>query len=49
MAELLQDGGVWIVTALLLGIGLAGCVVPILPGHLVIFAAAVGYRLMVGG
>ncbi len=48
MAEFLQDGGVWIVTGLLLAIGLVGCVIPILPGHLVIFAGAVGYRLMVG-
>ncbi len=28
--------------------GLVGCVVPALPGHLFILLAAVGYRLMVG-
>jgi uncharacterized protein len=48
MAEIIRDGGVWIVTGLLLAIGLAGCVLPVLPGHLIILAAAVGYRLMVG-
>ena len=48
MTEFLQDGGVWIVTGLLMAIGLAGCVLPILPGHLIILAGAVGYRLMVG-
>lgn len=48
MLEMLQDGGVWFVTISLLVIGLVGCVVPVLPGHLVILAGAVGYRLMVG-
>lgn len=48
MAQFFQDGGVWVVTVTLLLIGLAGCVLPVLPGHLVILAAAVGYRLMVG-
>jgi uncharacterized protein YqgC (DUF456 family) len=48
MAQMLQDGGVWLVTAMLLAAGLAGCVIPALPGHLIIFVAAIGYRLMVG-
>jgi hypothetical protein len=48
VTEFFQDSGVWIVTVTLLLIGLAGCVLPVLPGHLVILAAAVGYRLMVG-
>lgn len=48
MEEMLKDGGVWLVTALLMAIGLAGCVLPVLPGHLVILVGAVGYRLMVG-
>lgn len=41
--------GVWIVTVSLMLIGLAGCVLPVLPGHLVILMGAVGYRLMLGG
>lgn len=48
MAEILKDGGVWFVTSSLLAAGLAGCVVPALPGHLLIFVAAIGYRLMAG-
>lgn len=48
MEEMLKDGGVWLVTVLLMVIGLVGCVVPVLPGHLVILVGAVGYRLMVG-
>ena len=48
MSEFLQDGGVWLVTVSLMVIGLAGCVLPILPGHLLILAGAVGYRLMAG-
>ena len=48
MSEFLQDGGIWIVTGCLLLIGLVGCVIPMLPGHLFILVAAIGYRLMVG-
>lgn len=48
MSEFFQDGGVWLVTGGLLLIGLIGCVVPILPGHLFILAAAIAYRLLVG-
>lgn len=38
----------WLVTGSLLIVGLVGCVLPVLPGHLFILLAAVGYRLMVG-
>lgn len=48
MNEFLQDSGIWIVTAGLLIAGLVGCVLPILPGHLLILAGAVAYRLLEG-
>ncbi len=48
MNEIFQDGGIWIITAGLLIAGLVGCVLPILPGHLIILAGAVAYRLMKG-
>lgn len=35
-------------TASLMVAGLAGCVLPVLPGHLIIILGAVGYRLMAG-
>lgn len=41
-------GAAWLITLCLLLAGLAGCIVPILPGHLIIFIAAVGHRLMLG-
>jgi len=48
MNEILQGSGIWVVTAGLLIAGLVGCVLPILPGHLIILAGAVAYRLMKG-
>ena len=48
MNEILQVSGIWVVTAGLLIAGLVGCVLPILPGHLIILAGAVAYRLMKG-
>lgn len=48
MIEFLQDSAVWLVTGSLLIVGLIGCVLPALPGHLFILFAAVAYRLMVG-
>ncbi|MCE2959467.1 MAG: DUF456 domain-containing protein [Akkermansiaceae bacterium] len=48
MNEFLQGGVVWMVTGSLLVVGLVGCVLPALPGHLFILLAAIGYRLMVG-
>ena len=41
-------GGAWLVTASLLAAGMVGCVLPILPGHLILFMAAVAHRLMLG-
>lgn len=38
----------WIVTGSLLIVGLVGCVLPALPGHLFILLAAIWHRLMVG-
>ncbi len=48
MMDFLQGGGVWLVTGLLMLVGLVGCVIPVLPGHLLIFCGALGYRLMRG-
>lgn len=41
-------GVAWLVTICLLVAGLAGCVPPVLPGHLIILIAAVAHRLMLG-
>lgn len=41
-------GVAWLVTVCLLLAGVVGCVLPILPGHLIIFMAAVAHRLMLG-
>ena len=41
-------GAAWLVTAGLLVVGLVGCVLPVLPGHVLILLAAVGHRLMLG-
>ena len=41
-------GAVWFVTGCLIVVGLAGCVIPVLPGHLIILIAAIGHRLMLG-
>ena len=38
----------WIVTLCLLLVGLAGCVIPALPGHLILLFAAIAHRLMLG-
>ncbi len=43
------SGLAWLVTACLLLAGLAGCLLPVLPGHLILFMAAVAHRLMLGG
>jgi uncharacterized protein YqgC (DUF456 family) len=57
MPEWLQSdalwGGVgtsvaWLVTVSLLAAGLVGCFLPVLPGHLILFMAAVAHRLMLG-
>lgn len=41
-------GVAWLVTACLLLAGLVGCFLPVLPGHLILFMAAVAHRLMLG-
>jgi hypothetical protein len=41
-------GVAWLVTASLLVAGLVGCVLPVLPGHLILVIAAVAHRLMLG-
>lgn len=38
----------WLVTSCLLIAGLVGCIIPILPGHLIILIAAIAHRLMLG-
>ena len=41
-------GAAWIITSCLLIAGLVGCIIPILPGHLILLFAAVAHRLMLG-
>ncbi len=41
-------GAAWCVTLCLLLAGMIGCVLPVLPGHLILFIAAVAHRLMLG-
>ncbi len=41
-------GVAWLVTACLLIAGVIGCVLPVLPGHLIILIAAIAHRLMLG-
>ncbi len=41
-------GVAWLVTVSLLLVGILGCFLPILPGHLILFMAAVAHRLMLG-
>ncbi len=41
-------GAAWIVTISLMLAGAVGCVLPVLPGHLIIFIAAIAHRLMLG-
>ena len=41
-------GMAWFITGSLLILGLLGTLVPFLPGHLIIFFAAVAHRLMLG-
>jgi uncharacterized protein YqgC (DUF456 family) len=46
--EFLHGAGAWVVTASLLGAGLLGVFLPFLPGHLLIFLAAIGHWWMLG-
>jgi uncharacterized protein YqgC (DUF456 family) len=41
-------GVAWLITVVLLVVGAAGCFLPVLPGHLLLFIAAVAHRLMLG-
>ena len=41
-------GAAWLVTSCLLAAGVVGCLLPVLPGHLIILLAAVAHRLMLG-
>ncbi len=41
-------GAAWAVTISLLLAGAVGCVLPVLPGHLIILIAAIAHRLMLG-
>ena len=38
----------WVVTSCLLLLGLVGCLIPILPGHVILLLAAVMHRLLLG-
>ena len=46
MLQGVGTGAAWVVTISLLLAGAVGCVLPVLPGHLIIFIAAVAHRLM---
>jgi len=41
-------GAAWFVTSCLLLAGAVGCVLPVLPGHLILLIAAIAHRLMLG-
>jgi uncharacterized protein len=41
-------GAAWLVTACLLIAGVVGCVLPVLPGHLILLIGMIGHRLMLG-
>jgi uncharacterized protein YqgC (DUF456 family) len=41
-------GAAWFVTLCQLLAGMLGCVLPVLPGHLILLIAALGHRLMLG-
>jgi uncharacterized protein len=42
------SGMAWLLTGSLMLAGLIGCILPVLPGHLLIFIGAVAHRLMLG-
>jgi uncharacterized protein YqgC (DUF456 family) len=41
-------GVAWLITSCLLLAGAAGCVLPVLPGHLILLIAVIAHRLMLG-
>jgi len=44
----LGTGAAWAVTLSLMVAGMVGCVLPVLPGHLIIFIGALAHRLILG-
>lgn len=48
MMQGVGTGAAWLVTSCLLIAGAAGCVLPVLPGHLILLIAAIAHRLMLG-
>lgn len=57
MWESIQNSGImqgvgtgvaWLITSCLLLAGLIGCILPVLPGHLILLIAAIAHRLMLG-
>ena len=49
--EVLQGVGtsaVWLITICLMIAGMVGCVLPVLPGHLIILIAAISHQLLLG-
>lgn len=41
-------GLAWVITCCLLAAGLVGCLLPILPGHLILLIAVIAYKIMLG-
>ncbi len=41
-------GAAWLVTICLIVAGAVGCVLPVLPGHLILLIAAIAHRIMLG-
>ncbi len=46
--EAAGDGVGWTITVLILAAGMIGCILPILPGHLIILLGIISYRVMFG-
>jgi len=49
--ELVSTAGTglaWVITCCLLTAGLVGCLMPILPGHLILLIAVIAHRIMLG-
>lgn len=46
--EFAGTGLAWFITASLLVVGLAGCIIPIIPGHLILLIAVIAHHLMHG-
>jgi uncharacterized protein len=46
--EVSREITAWLVTGCLLVAGFVGCIIPILPGHLILLCAAIAHRLILG-